>query len=106
MQRSNDYNNNDEGGGRPGQGARRTPQGGKICKEGQDKEVGSASSEEVHRAAIQVNNGNTAFLLMAEVTVMTATTLLSAVALGALLLLGAGMIAIILGLLLLRRRPK
>jgi hypothetical protein len=104
MQRNNDYNNNNKGGRQPRQGG--PPRGRKIRKEGQGKEVGLASSEEVRRAAIQVNNGNAVFLLMEEMTVMTATALSSAVMLGASLLLGAGTITIIPGLLLLQQHPK
>ena len=71
------------------------PQEGQICKEGQGKEEGLASAEEVRHAAIQVDDGNMAFLLMAEATVATATVLLSTIPLGALSSLGAGMTTII-----------
>ncbi len=68
------------------------PQGGEIRKEGQGKEEGLVSAKEVCRAAIQVDNGNAVFLLMAEMTVTTmAASSLS---------LGAGTTTIILGLLL------
>jgi hypothetical protein len=73
------------------------PQGGKICKEGQGKEEGSVSAKEVCHAAVQVDDGNAAFLLMAEATVATATPSLSS--------LGAGTTTIIPGLLLPRQRP-
>jgi hypothetical protein len=53
--------------------------------------------------AVQVEDSNVAFLLMAEVAVMTVTTLSSTVASGALLSLGAGMMTIIPGLLLLQQ---
>jgi hypothetical protein len=48
--------------------------------------------------AIQVHDGDTAFLLMVEARVVTVTTLLSTVALGASSLLGAGTMTIIPGL--------
>ncbi len=57
-----------------------------------------ASAKEVHRAAVQVEDGNMAFLLMAEATVLTATALLSTIALGALSSLGAGTMTITSGL--------
>jgi hypothetical protein len=84
---------------------RRTPARGEIRKEGQGKEEGSASAEEVRHAAVQVDDGNAAFLLMAEATVATATASSSTVALGASLSLGAGTMMIIPGFLLPRRRP-
>jgi hypothetical protein len=56
--------------------------------------------------AIQVDGGNTTFLLMAEATVTTVTTLSSTVALEASLLLEAGTKTIILGLSLPQRHPK
>ncbi len=49
------------------------PQGGKIREEGQGKEEGSASAEEVHRTAAQVDDSKAGFLLMAKATVPTAT---------------------------------
>ncbi len=58
------------------------------------------SAEDVHRAVVEVDSGNVVFLLMVEATVATTTASLSTVALGALLLLGAGLMMIILGLLL------
>ncbi len=65
---------------------RRTPpQGEKIRKGGQGKEEGLASVEEVWCAAVQVDNSDVAFLLMAEAMVVTMTVLLSTIALGALL---------------------
>jgi hypothetical protein len=73
-------------------------QGGKIREEGQGREEGLASAKEVCHAAVQIHNGNMAFLLMAEAMVATATTLLSTIALEASLLLGAGMMTIIPGL--------
>ncbi len=55
---------------------RRTPpRGGEICKEGQGKEDGLASAKEVRPMAIQVYYGNAAFLLMAELAVVTRTML-------------------------------
>ncbi len=68
------------------------PKGGIICKEGQGEEEGLASAEEVRCAAIQVDDVNTAFLLMVEAMVATATA--------SLLLLGVGTTTIILELLL------
>jgi hypothetical protein len=68
-----------------------------MCEEEQGKEEGLASAKELCRAAVQVDDGNVAFLLMAEATVVTATELSSS--------LGAGTTMIILGLLLLRQRP-
>jgi hypothetical protein len=78
---------------------RKTPpsKGGKIRLEGQGKEEGSASAEEVCRAGIHVDNSNVAFLLMAEATVVTATA--------SSLLLGVGTTTIIPGLLLLQQHP-
>jgi hypothetical protein len=75
------------------------PQGGEICKEGQGKEEGLASAEVVHHAAVQVHDGDVAFLLMAEARVATAAVSLSTVALGASSSLGGGTMTIILGLL-------
>ncbi len=75
------------------------PQGGKICKEGQDKEVGLASAKEVRRAAVQVHNGNVVFLLMAEARAATMTASSSTVTSGASLSLGGGTMTIIPGLL-------
>ncbi len=72
--------------------------GGKIREEGQGKEEGLGSAEDVHRAAVQVDNSNVAFLLMVEATVATATTLLSTIASGALPSWGAGTMMIILEL--------
>jgi hypothetical protein len=59
-----------------------------------------ASAKDVHRTAIQVDNGNTAFLLMADAMVATATLLSSSAVLGASLLLGARTMTINPGLLL------
>ncbi len=78
----------------------------KIRKEGQGKEDGSASAKGVLCVAIQVYYGNAAFLLMAEAMVATTTALLSTVTLGASLLLGAGTMTIILGLLSPPQRPR
>jgi hypothetical protein len=58
-----DYDNDNKGGRGPRQGG--LPRGWKIRKEGQDKEERLASVEEVHSAAVQVEGGNAAFLLMA-----------------------------------------
>jgi hypothetical protein len=74
------------------------PQGGEIHKEGQGEEEGLASAMEIRHGAIQVEDSNAAFLLMAEATVMTATALLSTIMSGALASLGVGMTAIIPGL--------
>ncbi len=82
------------------------PRGEEIPEEGQGKEVGSVSAEEVHRVAFQVDNGDGAFLLMAEVTVSTATASLSTVALGASLSLGVWTMMIILGFLLPQQWPR
>jgi hypothetical protein len=83
-----------------------SPKGGEIHEEGQDKEEGLASAKEVRRAAVQVDGGDVAFLLMAEATVMIATGLLSTVVLGVLSLLGAGTMMIIPGLSLLQQCPQ
>jgi hypothetical protein len=70
--RDKDYDgDDDEGGGRPRRGG--PPPGGKIREEGQGKEEGSASAEDVRRAAVQVDDGDAAFLLKAEATFATAT---------------------------------
>jgi hypothetical protein len=95
MRCSKDHNGNDKGSRRPQQG--RPLQGGEIRKEGQGKEEGSASAEEVCRAAVLFDDRNAAFLLMAEVMV--------AIAIASLLSFGAGTTTIILGLLLLGQRP-
>ncbi len=63
------------------------------------------SAKDVRCAAVQVNDGDAAFLLKAEGTVATTTTLLSIVASGASLLLGAGTMRIIPGLLSPQQRP-
>jgi hypothetical protein len=82
------------------------PQGGKIRKEGQGEEEGLASVVEIlYHAAVQVEDSNMVFLLMAEAMVVTATASLSTVASGASASLGAGMMTIIPGLSLLRRCP-
>jgi hypothetical protein len=101
---NNNYNDNDKGGRRPWWGG--FPQGGKVHEEGQDKEEGSASAEEVRRAAVQVDGGDMAFLLMVEVTVAIATALSSTSALGASSLLGAGTMMIIPGLSSLQQCPQ
>jgi hypothetical protein len=64
-----------------------------------------ASAKEIRRAAIQVDDGNVAFLLMAEATIATATALLSTVALRALFMLGAGTMTIVPELSLPQQRP-
>jgi hypothetical protein len=79
---------------------RRTPPWGKIRKESQGKEEGSASVKEVHCAAIQVDDRDAAFLFIAEATIATTTALLSTVTSGALSSLGVGMTTIIPELLL------
>ncbi len=71
------------------------PQRGKIREEGQGKEEGLASAKEVHHMVVQVDDSNTAFLLMAEATVVTVTASLSTVASGASLSLGSGTMTII-----------
>jgi hypothetical protein len=78
----------------------RPPPGGKIWEEGQGKEEGSVSADNVHHTAVQVDAGDAAFLLMVEATVATPTTLSSTVVSRVLLLLGVGTMTIILGLLL------
>jgi hypothetical protein len=55
--------------------------------------------------AVQVDDSNAAFLLMAEAAVATATALLSTIAFGALLSLGVGTMTIILGSPLLQQCP-
>jgi hypothetical protein len=80
------------------------PQGGKICKEGQGEEERSESAKEVCCAAVQVHDGDAVFLLMAEAMVVNATASWSTIQSRALLLLGAGMMTIILGLLSLQQR--
>jgi hypothetical protein len=55
---------------------RRIPPWRKIREEDQEEEEGLASAEEVHCAAVQVDNSNAAFLLMVEVKVATVTALL------------------------------
>jgi hypothetical protein len=67
---------------------------------------GLATAKEVRCAAIQVDGGNAAFLLMAEATVSIATGLSSTLALGASSLLGAGTMMIIPGLSSLQQRPQ
>jgi hypothetical protein len=56
-----------------------------------------ASANELRRVVVQVDDGNAAFLLMAEgmVATATATVSLSTIMLGASLLLGAGTMTII-----------
>jgi hypothetical protein len=56
--------------------------------------------------AVQVDDGDAAFLLMVEATVATATTSLSTIMSGALSSLGARTMMIILGLLLPQRCPR
>jgi hypothetical protein len=73
-------------------------------KDGRGEEERLASAKEVCPSAVQVHNGNPAFLLMAEVMVVTATA--STVSLGASLSLGAGTLTIIPGLLSLQQRPR
>ncbi len=94
--RDNDYDDEDEGGGRPRRGG--FPREGKILEEGQDEEAGLASAEEVRRAAVQVDGGDAVSLLIAEATVAIATASSSTVALGASSLLGVGTMMIIPGL--------
>jgi hypothetical protein len=76
------------------------PQEGEIRKEGQGKEEGLASAKEERPVAVQVDNCNAVFLLMAEVSVATTTMLSSTIALGASSSLGVGTMTILLGLLL------
>jgi hypothetical protein len=90
-------------GRQPQQGG--TPPGGKICKEGLGKGEGLASAKEVHRAVIQVDDGDTAFLLMLEATVVTATASSSTIASGASSWLGVGTMTIIPGLSSPGQRP-
>jgi hypothetical protein len=73
------------------------PRGRKIREEGQVEEEGLASAKEVRHAAVQVHNGNAAFPLMAEATVMTPITVSSTIALVASSLSGAGTMTIIPG---------
>jgi hypothetical protein len=63
------------------------------------------SAEEVHCAAVQLDNSNMAFLLMAEAMVATTTTSLSTVTLGVSSSLRAEMIMNIPGLLLPQQHP-
>jgi hypothetical protein len=81
------------------------PPRGKIRDEGQGKEEELVSAEDVHRTAIQVENGNAAFLLMADAMVATATLLSSSTASGALLSLIARTMTIIPGLSLPQQHP-
>jgi hypothetical protein len=84
-----------QGGGWPRWGG--LPLGGEIRKEGQSKEEGLESAKEVCCTAVQVDNSNAVFLLMAEARVAPTTALSSTVASGALLLLGGGATMIIPG---------
>ncbi len=56
---------------------------------------GLGSAKDGRCAAVQVDDGDTAFLLIAEVMVATTTALLSTVMLGAWLSLGAGTMVLI-----------
>jgi hypothetical protein len=81
--------------------------GWKIRKEDQGKKERFVSAKDVHHGVIQADNGNTAFLIIAEDRVATATALSSNVMLGALpLLLGAGTTTIILRLSSPQGRPQ
>jgi hypothetical protein len=85
---NNGYDNNKEGGGQPRQGG--PPQGGEIHEDGQGKQKGWVSAEEVHSTAVKADNVDTGFLLMVEATVATATTSWSNRSIGGIIVIGSG----------------
>jgi hypothetical protein len=70
------------------------PQGGKYVRRAKARR----RDQHLRHVAIQVDNGNAAFLLILKAMVATLTATLSTVTLGALSTLGAGTMMIIPGL--------